>query len=108
MGGRIVGPIPLFNDEGLLPPGDFEVTFDELRASGLILGPSEPRDCPNWDSGWRARLVANLEVLVNQLWRIGVTEVFIDGSFAEDKDHPNDIDGYFECDLQRLSSGELE
>lgn len=31
-----------------------------------------------------------------------------DGSFAEDKDHPNDIDGYFVCDLRHLASGNLE
>ena len=103
-----VSHIPPFNEEGLLPPGDFAVTFAELRASVLVLGPSEPRECPNWDAGWRERLVANLEMLVGQLWQVGVTEVFVDGSFAEDKDHPNDIDGYFECDLDTLKSGELE
>ena len=32
----------------------------------------------------------------------------MDGSFAEDKERPNDIDGYFECELTRLASGELE
>jgi hypothetical protein len=37
-----------------------------------------------------------------------VHEVFADGSFVEDKDHPNDIDGYFACDLRELASGELE
>lgn len=37
-----------------------------------------------------------------------MTEIFIDGSFVEDKEHPNDIDGYFECELKRLASGELE
>jgi len=42
-----------------------------------------------------------------QLWKVGVHEIFADGSFAEDKDHPNDIDGYFVCDLDRLRSGEL-
>lgn len=35
----------------------------------------------------------NFEALVNQLWQVGVSEVYIDGSFAEDKNHPNDIDG---------------
>jgi len=38
---------------------------------------------------------------------MGVTEVFADGSFVEEKDHPNDIDGYFVCSLQALASGEL-
>lgn len=30
----------------------------------------------------------------------------MDGSFVEDTEHPNDIDGYFECELMRLASGE--
>jgi hypothetical protein len=52
-------------------------------------------------------LVDNLEILTRQLWQVGIREVYADGSFAEDKDHPNDIDGYFVCDLIQLSSGEL-
>jgi hypothetical protein len=31
-----------------------------------------------------------------------------EGSFAEDKDHPNDIEGYFECGLKEPMIGELE
>lgn len=50
----------------------------------------------------------SLSVLVRQLWPVGVVEIFIDGSFVEDKEHPNDIDGYFVCDLTRLASGELQ
>ncbi len=46
-------------------------------------------------------------ILVDQLWSVGVTEVFVDGSFVEDKDHPNDIDGYFVCSLRDLASGDL-
>lgn len=34
--------------------------------------------------------------------------MYVDGSFVEDKDHPNDIDGYFECDVRYLASGRLE
>ena len=37
----------------------------------------------------------------------GIREIFADGSFAEDKDHPNDIDDYFICDLNELATGEL-
>jgi hypothetical protein len=59
----------------------------------------------SWDAPWRRRLVDNLEILTLQLWKVGVHEIF--GSFAEDKDHPNDIDGYFVCDLDRLRSGGL-
>jgi hypothetical protein len=52
-------------------------------------------------------LVANLEIFTIQLWQVGIRDVFADGSFAEDKDHPNDIDGYFVCALQPLITGEL-
>lgn len=41
------------------------------------------------------------------LWHVGVDNIFVDGSFAEEKDHPNDIDGYFECDLHFFASGDL-
>jgi uncharacterized protein DUF6932 len=99
--------IPPFEPDGLLPPGDYEVSFDELRHSVLVLGPGDPKDCPSWDARWREWLVGNLETLTRQLWQVGIKEVYADGSFAEDKDHPNDIDGYFVCDLQRLASGEL-
>lgn len=99
--------IPPFESDGLLPPGDYEVSFSELRQSWLVVGPGNPGAWPTWDSGWRSKLVDNLEVLTQQLWQVGIVEVFADGSFAEDKDHPNDIDGYFIYDLQRLKSGEL-
>src|SRR6202167_1940311 len=99
--------IPPFDSDGLLPPGDYEVSFDELRRSPLVLGPHEPEEHPSWDRPWRDELVANLEILTRQLWQVGILEVFADGSFAEDKDHPNDIDGYFVCSLVELKTGEL-
>jgi len=100
--------LPSFTSDGLLPPGDYELTMDQLKASPLVLGPTDPRDCPSWDAVWREKLVDNLSILVRQLWQVGITEIYADGSFAEDKDHPNDIDGYFVCDLQYLASGKLE
>jgi hypothetical protein len=99
--------IPAFEADGLLPPGDHEVSFDELRQSILVRGPGAPMASPTWDSAWRTKLVDNLEILTRQLWQAGITEVFADGSFAEDKDHPNDIDGYFVCSLDALRSGQL-
>ena len=95
-----------FSEDGLLPPGDYELTLDEIRASILVRGPRPI--LPVWDAGWRRRLVDNLGILVRQLWEVGIEEIFIDGSFVEDKAHPNDIDGYFCCALQDLASGELE
>lgn len=100
-------PIPSFEPNGLLPPGDYEVSFTELRQSILVIGPGDPIRLPHWDAAWRAKLVDNLEILTRQLWQVGIADVFADGSFAEDKDHPNDIDGYFVCDLDRLKSGQL-
>jgi len=99
--------IPSFEPSGLLPPGDYEVSIAELRRSVLVRGPGDPGRWPNWDAGWRETLVNNLEILTSQLWQTGITEICADGSFAEDKEHPNDIDGYFVCDLDRLKSGEL-
>jgi hypothetical protein len=52
--------------------------------------------------------VNNLAVMAGQLWQVGITNIFIDGSFVEQKDHPGDIDGYFECDLSYLASGQLQ
>jgi len=98
--------LPAFTANGFLPPGDFELTLGELRESMLVKGPGPSR--PNWDSAWRSELVDNLEILVGQLREAGISEIFIDGSFVEDKDHPNDIDGYFLCDLMELASGRLQ
>lgn len=98
--------LPAFDVHGMLPAGDYELTLEQLRASHLVVGAIG--GSPDWDGSWRAALVDNLEIMVRQLWSVGVTEIFIDGSFAEDKDHPNDIDGYFVCDMKMLVSGELE
>ncbi len=100
--------LPAFDADGLLPPGDYELTLDALRESPLVVGPDDEPAPPNWDAPWRRHLVDNLAVLVDELCRAGITRIFIDGSFVEDKDHPNDIDGYFECDFWRLARGELE
>jgi len=74
-----MGTIPDFTADGLLPPGDYEVTLDELRESPLVEGPADSAARPHWDAAWRGRLVDNLAILVRQLWRVGVTEVFVDG-----------------------------
>ncbi len=99
--------IPGFDDAGLLPTGDYEVTLAELRDSILVQGPRNRIEYPTWDASWRLWLVDHLEMMVKQLWMVGIDEIFIDGSFVEDKDHPNDIDGYFVCDLAELASGRL-
>jgi hypothetical protein len=99
-------PLPLFTPEGLLPSGDYPLSLTELRDSFLVTG--EGVGSEHWDAAWRGQLVDGLEVLVRQLWQVGIDRIFTDGSFAEDKDHPNDIDGYFECELRRLATGQLQ
>lgn len=98
--------LPPFNQHGHLPPGDYELTLDELRCSMLVRGPATGH--PHWDAAWRLHLVESLAVMVGHLWAVGISEIFVDGSFAEDKDHPNDIDGYFVCDMRHLATGRLE
>jgi hypothetical protein len=96
--------IPPFDQDGLLPTGDYEISLADLRQSLLVRGPG---GYSTWDSTWREMLVENLEILTRQLWQVGIRDIYADGSFAEDKDHPNDIDGYFVCDLKDLITGEL-
>jgi len=96
--------LPDFTEDGVLPVGDYSMTLSELFESSLVEGPL--RGHPKWDRPWRTQLVRNLEVLAAQLRQVGIDELFIDGSFVENKDHPNDIDGYFVCDFNELASGE--
>ena len=101
--------IPDFTDEGLLPPGDYEVTFEELRKSILVTGPES--DSPwgeEWDTEWREHLTRQAETMCSYLWEVGIEEIYLDGSFTEAKAHPNDIDGYFECDVRRVATGKLQ
>jgi len=97
----------VFTKHGLLPAGDYELTFQQLRESILVSGPENP-SISNWDKSWRANLVDQAEILVQQLWQIGITEIYINGSFVEAKPRPNDIDGYFECDLSAFASGHIQ
>ena len=94
-----------FNENGLLPLGDYPLTLSALKNSILVQGDGND---PDWDREWRALLVDNASVLIHQLWKIGIHEIFLDGSFVEQKSHPNDIDGYFVCDLFEHATGRLE
>jgi hypothetical protein len=99
--------LPRFDADGLLPPGDYELTIGQLMESMLVVGPGP--DYPDWDSRWRMRLARALEVLAFQLWQVGISSsICIGGSFVEDRNHPNDIDGYFYCDDAEFLSGRLE
>jgi hypothetical protein len=100
--------LPTFSRNGLLPPGDYALTVRELARSFLVAGPRTRRRVRHWDADWRATLVANLGILAAELYQVGISQIFVNGSFVEEKDHPNDIDGYFVCDRGRFLSGQLE
>lgn len=95
--------LPDFTTDGLLPPGDYALTLDELRQSMLVVGSG----VVGWDAVWRLQLVENLAIMAGHLWQVGIAEIFLDGSFVESKRYPNDIDGYFVCDRQAIRSGSL-
>lgn len=99
--------LPEFTATGVLPAGEFALTLAELRTSILVHGPGHDAH-PAWDAEWRAFLVDNLAIMARQLWAVGIDDIFVDGSFAEDKAHPGDIDGHFVCDAQRFATGVLE
>ena len=99
-------PIPSnFNSDGLLDPGAYDATFADIRASILVTGNGSS---PSWDSSWRNELVSNAELLVKELWSVGFNDIFLDGSFVEDKDRPNDIDGYFDTNLSALNINDMQ
>jgi hypothetical protein len=47
----------------------------------------------------RVKLIDNLEVLVRQLWQVGVSNIYLDGSFCSTKAEPADIDAYYDLPL---------
>lgn len=102
----IMAKIPKqFNTNDVLDVGTFDATFDELRSSLLVVGNGSS---VHWDSKWRGSLVDNLEILVRQLWSVGIEDVFIDGSFVENKDRPNDIDGYFDTGISQITKPAMD
>lgn len=96
--------LPRFTDNGVLPAGDYPLTLDELKESHLVTGQYTQYEPGIWDFEWRLQLVNNAEVLINQLWQVGIENIFLDGSFVEDVSRPRDIDGYFECDMDYFST----
>lgn len=100
--------LPAFSRDGFLPVGDYTLTLAELRKSSLATGPHGVRRSPHWDAKWRTKLIGNLAVLAGELDHVGIKEIYVNGSFVEEKDHPNDIDGYFVCDRAWFLSGRLE
>lgn len=77
-----------FLKNGLLPAGDHEVSLAQLEQ--LIR--QGPGGGGSWDTAWRLHLLDEFKQRYEQLMAVGITEVYIDGSYATDKYHPNDMD----------------
>lgn len=88
-----------FNERGVLP-SDVEATLDEIQKSYLVTG--QGLRLEGWDVAQRLFLVQNLRIVVDKFRQAGgVRDIFIDGSFVEDKLSPGDIDGYFVLEDRR-------
>ncbi len=74
--------IPKFNTYGLLPPGIHPVTIVEVEK---VLAFSAKR---------RSLIEDGLKPVSTELFKMGVSGLYIDGSFTTEKPSPNDIDGY--------------
>ena len=80
-----------FLKNGLLPVGDHEISLAELEQF-MREGPGNGE---TWDTAWRLELLEEFKKRYQQLLQVGIKEVYIDGSYATDKIHPNDMDVYF-------------
>jgi hypothetical protein len=94
--------IPEFTGDGLLPAGVHDLYLDELLASSLVIKPV--RISGPWDSDRRLEIGQALANYMPHLWHVGITNVFVDGSFATSKASPSDADCYFECEPKNLAS----
>lgn len=63
--------LPPFNEFGFLPPRDYEFTDLERKQSSLVLPGQWQSD--KGDGNLRARLIENLAIMVEQLWKVSIT-----------------------------------
>ena len=75
-------PIPPFNPYGLLPPGIYPASLEELAQK---LGFSSKR---------QDLIGQGLKSMVERLKALGVRDVYLNGSFTTSRPSPGDIDGY--------------
>jgi hypothetical protein len=75
--------IPPFNEIGYLPPGVYEISWQELMKRFA----TNPQ---------RLRLATGLAAAMRKLANAGCRRVIIGGSFVTSKENPNDFDGWYE------------
>lgn len=96
-------PLPPFTRDGVLPEGDYELTVSELEQSTLaaaFIGDEESRI-------WRRTLATSAGIIIDQLRQAGITQIYVDGSFATSKPIPGDVDIYFECSMAQIATDDL-
>ncbi len=97
--GEDTSAIPDFDANGNLPPGEYDVSLEQIKRRFV------------WN-GARRRLFNGLSRALEALASAGVKRVWIDGSFTTAKEEPNDIDGCWEyepsVDLSKLDRVFLE
>ena len=88
--------IPPLNDNGLLPAGIHDCTFQELRdrfGQNQWVVDSQSQTHREVLCQQRSRLCLSLEDYLGRLSRVGLAgDVLVDGSFVTSKPDPNDID----------------
>jgi hypothetical protein len=75
--------MPPFNELGYLPPGVYEIWWQELMERFA----TNPQ---------RRRIVTGLAAALRKLAISGCTRVIIGGSFISAKEEPNDFDAYYD------------
>lgn len=76
--------IPELTSNGELPPGEYEVTIDEVEER---FGSSNPK---------RKALMKGLRAAARNLKEAGIQRIWINGSFVTSKPEPKDVDGCWE------------
>jgi len=88
--------LPPFDSAGNLPPGIYEVSWDELEVAFAT-------------NAHRQRLLAGFRAVAKKLTECGCERVYLDGSFVTSEPVPADFDGAWELsgvDLRKLLSSE--
>ena len=75
--------IPVFDENGLLPPGIHWASWEEFFARFGA-------------SAWRRQLATGIRSAIENLESAGCLTVYVDGSFVTNKEVPNDFDACWE------------
>jgi len=100
--------LPDFTEDGLLPPGDYVLTLEELKRSMLVQGPLGKRrpqagmlaGAGTWWRTWAS--------WCNNFWRWESRRFLPTGRSRRTRQFPTTLTGIFVCDERRYLSGALQ